>query len=115
MAERAWYKASWEADNPEGAARRDEWRQFVHTLVEKELPKLAHAGVDFYLPPPGVVREKGLLLANTSLPGLTIEYSLDGGKQWRTYPQNLELEQGVTTILVRSRLGDQTSRVTQVE
>ena len=115
MAERAWYKASWEADKPEGAARRDEWRQFVHTLVEKDLPKLAHAGVDFYLPPPGVVREKGLLLANTSLPGLAIEYSLDGGKQWRTYPQNLELEQGVTTILVRSRLGDQTSRVTQVE
>ena len=72
MAERAWYKASWEADKPEGTARRDEWRQFVHTLVEKELPRLAHAGVDFYLPPPGVVREKGLLLANTSLPGLAI-------------------------------------------
>lgn len=115
MAERAWYKAPWESDKPDGVARREEWRQFVHMLVKKELPKLDHAGVDFYLPPPGAVREKGLLLANTSLPGLVIEYSLDGGKQWQAYPQYLELEQGVANILMRSRLGEKTSRVIQVE
>ncbi len=102
LAERAWFKADWEGDVPNIQARDQAWREFVTTLVGKELPKLEQSGSAFYLPPPGAVRINNKLKANTSLPGLAIEYSRDQGKSWTSYQQEIEI--GNAPILLRSRL-----------
>ena len=86
LAERAWHKANWEAEQPDIAARDTQWQQFVTLMSKRELPKLAHAGVQFYLPPPGAIIEQGKLLANVAYPSLAIEYSLDQGQTWLQYP-----------------------------
>ena len=108
LAERAWHKASWEGDKPNAAARLADWAAFAVQLSNKELPKLAALGGDFYLPPPGAIIENGKLLANSSLPGLTIEVSLNQGESWSEYTGALPVERAVS---VRTRLGDATSRV----
>lgn len=108
LAERAWHKASWEGDKPNAAARTADWAAFAVQLSNKELPKLAAMGGSFYLPPPGAIIENGKLLANSSLPGLAIDVSLDRGETWREYTGALPVE-GV--VSVRTRLGDVTSRV----
>ncbi|WP_331345549.1 family 20 glycosylhydrolase [Cellvibrio sp. UBA7661] len=102
LAERAWFKANWEGDVADVQARTAQWKAFATTLVKKELPKLEQAGVNFYLPPPGAVRVNNVLKANTSLPGLLIEFSRDGGKQWLPYQEEIRLESGA--IQLRSRL-----------
>jgi len=110
LAERAWYKASWEGDKPNIDARNAEWATFAVQLAVKELPKLAALGGSFYLPPPGAIVDDGVLKANTSLPGLKLEYSLDNGVSWTSYNDNGSVHN--TNALVRSRLGDATSRPT---
>lgn len=110
LAERAWYKASWEGDKPNIDARNAEWATFAVQLAVKELPKLAALGGSFYLPPPGAIVDDGVLKANTSLPGLKLEYSLDNGVSWTSYNDNDSVHN--TNALVRSRLGDATSRPT---
>ncbi|WP_286049534.1 family 20 glycosylhydrolase [Rheinheimera sp. KL1] len=80
LAERAWYKAEWEGAKPDTEKRQQDWQRFGWTLTQKELPRLAEAGVALYLPPPGAVLQDGLLLANSAWPGLTIEYSEDRAK-----------------------------------
>lgn len=102
LAERAWFKADWEGDIPDIPARDQAWREFIATLVSKELPRLEQSGVALYLPPPGAVRVSNKLNANTSLPGLAIEYSRDQGKSWASYQQSTEI--GSAPILLRSRL-----------
>lgn len=109
LAERAWHKASWEGDKPDASARAADWAVFAVQLSTKELPKLAALGGDFYLPPPGAIIEKGQLQANTSLPGLTIEISLNQGETWSSYTGAMPVRDG--SVLVRSRLGEATSRV----
>jgi hexosaminidase len=113
MAERAWHKAAWEADKPNVAARTADWAAFALQLSAKELPKLAALGGDFYLPPAGAKIENGILRANASLPGLMIEVSTDNGASWKTYAG----EQSVETpkVLLRTRLGQATSRVITLE
>ena len=112
LAERAWHKASWEGDKPDARARQQDWADFALQLSRKELPKLAATGADFYLPPPGAVIENGQLLANSSLPGLALEVSLDQGKSWAPFTGALAVTNG--SVLVRSRLGDTASRVVSV-
>lgn len=102
LAERAWFKAPWEVDPVNTQARDAEWKTFAATLVTKELPKLEQSGLAFYLPPPGAIRIDNTLKANTSLPGLTIEFSSDGGKSWSPYQQNTSIDDGA--IHLRSRL-----------
>ncbi len=110
LAERAWHKAAWEGDKPNTAARSADWAAFALQLSAKELPKLAALGGDFYLPPPGAVVENGKLRANSSLPGLTIEFSVDKGTSWNTYAD--EQAVSASSVLLRTRLGEATSRVT---
>lgn len=102
LAERAWFKAEWEGNYPDAKKREADWREFAATLVAKELPKLAQAGAVFYVPPPGAVRVNNKLVANSSLPGLMIEYSVDGGKEWVNYNQEVSVDGGV--VLLRSRV-----------
>ena len=109
LGERAWHRASWEGDKPDTAARNRAWAEFAYALSQRELPKLAAAGADFYLPPPGAVIESGQLLANSALPGLMVEYSLDGGQSWQPY--NGAVAVANNQVQLRSRLGDKVSRV----
>jgi hexosaminidase len=110
LAERAWHKAAWEGDSPDAAARSADWAAFAVQLSVKELPKLAALGGDFYLPPPGGVVDDGKLLANTALPGLVIEFSIDNGISWNTYTGEHAARK--SEVLLRTRLGKVTSRVT---
>jgi hexosaminidase len=113
LAERAWHKAAWEGDKPDASARTAEWAAFAVQLSVKELPKLAALGGDFYLPPPGGVVDDGKLLANTALPGLAIEFSIDNGLSWNAYTGEHAVRK--SEVLLRTRLGEVTSRVTAAE
>ncbi len=98
VAERAWHRAAWEQDYQAGreykggethqvdvkALQRD-WTRFANLLGSRELPKLEKAGVQFRLPVPGARINAGVLQMNTSLPGVTVEYSTDGGARWQRY------------------------------
>lgn len=112
LAERAWHKAAWEGDKPDAAARSADWAAFAVQLSAKELPKLAALGGDFYLPPPGAIIDNGQLLANSSLPGVVFDVSVDHGQTWAAYNK----AQAVTSssLLLRSRLGEITSRPVKV-
>ncbi len=112
LAERAWHKAAWEGDKPKAAERLADWAAFAVQLSNKELPKLAALGGDFYLPPPGAIIERGQLLANSSLPGLTIEVSLNQGETWQAYTGALPMSG--SSVMLRTRLGEATSRVTSI-
>lgn len=98
LAERAWHRASWEQDYKAGReykggethrvdtkALSTDWQRFANIMGQRELAKLDKAGVAYRLPIPGARVVAGALEANISLPGLIIEYSTDGGKQWQKY------------------------------
>ncbi|WP_435250185.1 family 20 glycosylhydrolase [Vibrio sp. nBUS_14] len=106
-AERAWHEASWEPVHKEGVMyktntlehkgkgtnhlesnirQRDlEWIVYANKVGYKELPKLDLAGIQYRLPVPGGMINGGVLSANSTYPGLTIEYSVDGGDVWLEY------------------------------
>jgi len=113
LAERAWFKAEWESDTPDANKRAVDWREFAATLVAKELPKLEQSGVKFYLPPPGGIRINNQLNANSSLPGITIEYSLNNGKTWLQYQDKQDV--GAGHVLLRSRLNSVVSKTAIVD
>lgn len=96
IAERAWHQASWEGEVVDQKRRDADYQAFAQTMTLKELPKLAQAGVSFYLPPPGALIKDGLLTANSAYPGLPIEYSLDQGKSWVRYTEATQINsQGI--------------------
>ncbi len=84
LAERAWAgKPVWESTEDLAERARalfDDWNRFANALGQRELPRLDHlaGGVDYRIPPPGVVIVDGKLLANSAFPGLTIRYTTDG-------------------------------------
>jgi hexosaminidase len=107
IAERAWHQASWEGDVVDQKRRDADYQAFAQTMTLKELPKLAQAGVSFYLPPPGALIKDGLLTANSAYPGLPIEYSLDQGKSWVRYTEATQINsQGIHQgkVLLRTTL-----------
>ncbi len=120
LAERAWHKAHWEGAQPDVTRREAQWQQFATLMSQRELPKLAKAGVQFYLPPPGAVLQDGDLKANVAYPGLQIEYSLDQGQSWLSYPaegvkvQAAGLSGGKVLLRTKGPAGN-TSRVTHTE
>jgi hexosaminidase len=85
LAERAWHEASWEGKAADSKRRDADWQSFARVMAARELPKLSKAGVQYYLPPPGAVVINDELKANSALPGLVIEYSLDQGTSWLPY------------------------------
>ncbi len=64
--------------------REAAWQVFANTVGYKELAKLDAANITYRLPIPGAIIKEGKLHANSSFPGLTIEYSKDG-KKWVEY------------------------------
>lgn len=98
VAERAWHRAGWEQDYRAGREYKGgethfvdtktlekDWLRFANILGQRELAKLDKGGVAYRLPVPGARVAGGKLEANIALPGLGIEYSTDGGKQWQRY------------------------------
>jgi hexosaminidase len=113
LAERAWHKAKWEGAEPDAEVRQQDWQRFGWTLTQKELPRLAEAGVALYLPPPGAVLQDGLLLANSAWPGLVVEYSEDQGKSWLPYTEAVKVS---SNLLLRTKAKNgTTSRVTKLD
>jgi hexosaminidase len=106
LAERAWHKASWavpynymgykysqdsQVFNPKMQLERDQqWQLFANALGQKELPKLDLADVKYRLPTVGAKIDKGLLYANSTFPGLPIEYQ-EQGKEWTLYTQPVKV------------------------
>jgi len=113
LAERAWHKADWEGADPDTEKRQQDLQRFGWTLTQKELPRLAEAGVALYLPPPGAVLQDGLLLANSAWPGLQIEYSEDQGQSWLPYSEAVKVS---SNLLLRTKAKNgATSRVTKLD
>ena len=94
MAERAWHRAAWEPADVNGAewgkavpidlaALKADWERFANVLGKKELPKLEKLGIGYRVEIPGATIEGGVLRANISLPGLSIEYK--NGADWLPY------------------------------
>lgn len=101
VAERAWHRAEWEQEYQPGreyvggvtqrvdrAALNRDWQRFANLLGQRELAKLDRAGIAWRLPVPGARIHNGFLEANIALPGLAIDYSLDGGQSWLRYDED---------------------------
>ncbi len=82
-------ESAWAAERPwetiEDRAVREQgmeaaWNVMANCIGQRELPRLAYlnGGYNYRVPPPGGIIENDWLMANTSLPGLTIRYTLDG-------------------------------------
>jgi len=84
LAERAWAASPAWANIDDASARRSQlqpdWNQFANRLGQRELPRLDYlfGGVQYRLPPPGVVLRNGRVQANVALPGLELRYTTDG-------------------------------------
>lgn len=112
LAERAWHRADWEP-NKDSAKARQSWQQFIQRLTSIEFPRLTEAGAQHYLPPPGAIRQQGLVTANHAWPAVSIEYSLDQGQNWQGYQQPLQ-QQGEVWLRSRS-LSGQRSRIIRLQ
>lgn len=68
------------------------WNRFANALGQRELPRLdyLYGGVRYRLPPPGAVKEGGLLKANVAFPGLAIHYTTDGSEPTIRSPRYTE-------------------------
>ena len=121
VAERAW--------NPEPAqppTAPDSWARFANRLGQHVLPRLAAyravnlrgelppaVGVNFRIPLPGAVIVDGMLSASVRFPGLTIEYSTDGGETWTEYAEPVAIS---APVALRTRSPDgRSSRITRID
>ncbi|PTA93448.1 beta-N-acetylhexosaminidase [Kosakonia sp. H7A] len=129
VAERAWHRAGWEQDYQAGReykggethlvdvkALDKDWSRFANLLGHRELAKLDKAGINYRLPVPGARVVGGKLEANTSLPGMVVEYSTDGGKNWLRYDDKVRPQvSGEVQIRTASPDGKRFSRVDSVK
>ncbi|WP_286233906.1 family 20 glycosylhydrolase [Thalassotalea sediminis] len=129
LAERAWHNADWSVPyNYEGAKynqntgvftdalkqKRDEkWQKFGNAVAQKELIKLDKLGVFYRVPTVGAKIIDGQLHINSSLPGLPLEYSVDGGK-WQSYTAPVAVS-GNVKVRARNAAGDRAGRSFNVQ
>jgi hexosaminidase len=79
MLERAWNsRPAWDGTAATADGFLADYSRFVAVTDGREMPWLASQGIAFRLPPPGVVIEGGILLANSPVAGAEIRYTLDG-------------------------------------
>jgi hexosaminidase len=85
-AERAWSpQPPWALEtNPDrrSAAIESDWNFFVNAIGQREMVRLnfLEGGVNYRIPPPGVIIRDGKLEANTAFPGLIVRYTTDGSE-----------------------------------
>jgi len=118
LAERSWAKQPvWEA-MPAGAQRdaslHQDWNEFVNRLGVRELPRLSflQGGVNYRLAPPGAIVSKGMLQANTEIPGEEIRYTTDNSDP-TIHSRRFDGPISVSGI-VKLRTFDDRGRVSQV-
>lgn len=86
LAERAWaQQPDWARINnlqERETALDQAWSIFANTVGQRDLPRLNHlfGGWNYRIAPPGVVVEKGILMANNNYPGFEIRYTEDGSE-----------------------------------
>ncbi len=98
VAERAWHQAGWEQPYQAGReykggethlvdqqALLKDWQRFANLMGQRELAKMDKSGVAYRVPQPGARVVDGKLETNVAMPGLVVEYSVDGGKHWQRY------------------------------
>ena len=122
LAERAWHKASWavpynyigykysqnsQVFSQEMRSERDrQWQLFANALGQKEFPKLDLAEIKYRLPTVGAKIEDGFLFANSTFPGLPIEYQ-EQGKAWQQYSQPMKV---ASSVKIRATTVNQTRK-----
>ncbi len=85
-------------------------------MGQRELAKLDKGGINYRLPVPGARVVGGKLEANTSFPGMVVEYSTDGGKNWLRYDNKARPQvSGEVQIRTASPDGKRFSRVDSVK
>jgi len=103
LAERAWSaEPTWAGLNDVTArevALASAWNQFANQLGRRELPRLdaMAEGFSYRLPPPRAVIRDGELSANVALPGLEIQYQVDGAESkgnWLVYKAPVTVTSG---------------------
>ncbi|WNG35484.1 family 20 glycosylhydrolase [Archangium violaceum] len=101
------------------------WARFTNTLGQYALPRLGayravdlrdelpdSVGVNYRIPLPGAKIADGKLHANVRYPGLVIEYSTDGGANWKAYTEPTPVQ---GKVLLRARASDgRSSRTAEV-
>lgn len=112
-AERAWHKADWEEDYVvnktfnqdtnfvDKDAQLDDWTRFANLMGQRELAKLDASGIQYRIPVPGAIMEDGKLHMNISMPGLPMQYSLDGGKVWKFYTNPVAIKE-IKNVKIRA-------------
>lgn len=121
LAERAWHRASWELDYQPGVAfeggvtnrvdknaLNQDYSEFAGALATKELAKLDAAGIQYRIPVPGAISQGGMLMMNSDLPGLALEYSTDGAN-FQPYSSGASAA-NVTSIRAKSANGQRSGR-----
>ncbi len=92
LAERAWAsEPAWtqQSDRAHAAPlHRAAWSRFVSQLGLQVLPRLdaEHEGIQYRIPPPGLKRVAGVVLANEQLPGFSLRYTTDGSEPTAASP-----------------------------
>lgn len=115
-AERAWSLPKWHepslSDEQLKQGREVDWTHFAGALTQQHLPRLVEAGINVRVPPPGAVVKDKKLSMRSGMPGLKLEYSLDG-KSWQAYKKPVVVK---GNVWVRSRLPhtNQTSSISQL-
>jgi hexosaminidase len=122
FAERAWHAADWQPRYRPGTAysygdgqvdpRRltADWTMFAKKLPQ-HLKQLDREGIFYRVAPPGARIRKGLLEANSEIPGQMIEYRVGGN--WRPYREPVRVN-GSVQLRTRSYDGRRTSRIVEV-
>jgi hexosaminidase len=83
LAERAWAeRPDWAAHQADDPARyRAAWSIFLNQVGKVALPALdVDRAAAYRLPPPGLHREGGHIVANVEIPGLTLRFTTDGSE-----------------------------------
>lgn len=129
VAERAWHQAGWEQPYQAGReykggethlvdqqALLQDWQRFANLMGQRELAKMDKSGVAYRVPQPGARVVNGTLETNVAMPGLIVEYSVDGGKQWQRYDAKAKPSvNGEVQVRTASPDGKRFSRVESVK
>lgn len=80
LAERAWNtQPDWSLQN-DNQAYETAKQKYNAQIAMYELPRLAKAGVNFRVAPPGINIQDGMLYANKTIPGAVVRYTTDGNE-----------------------------------